>query len=137
MSCKERLAILLKPYLDAKDIGKLCDCSKSKAYDLMKVIKAKYPDKLCFSGVQVRTKDFLDVFDLKLEDYIRNAELESKYLNTVEVQSWKGFITYYFPLTEISIISINVQLMLVKRFIVDMSVEKDFITTRFWRQNYD
>ena len=89
MSCKERLAILLKPYLDAKDIGKLCDCSKSKAYDLMKVVKAKYPDKLCFSGVQVRTKDFLHVFDLKLEDYIRDAELESKYLDKVEVNSWK------------------------------------------------
>lgn len=80
MSCKERLEIVLKPYLKTKDIMSLFDCGKNIACDVIKIIKNKFPQRLSIYGCEVRTCDFLEVYDLKLEDFIRSAELEEKFL---------------------------------------------------------
>lgn len=80
MTCKERLEIVLKPYLTAKDIARLFDCSSTKSQNILKVVKEQFPKRNCIFGCQVKTEDFLNVYELRLEDFIKNAELESKYL---------------------------------------------------------
>lgn len=84
MSNKERLQIVLKPYLTAKDIALLCECSQTKAYNLMTVVRSKYPNKICIFGKQIKTADFLSTYELSLDDFIKSAELEEKYLKGAE-----------------------------------------------------
>lgn len=81
MTSKERLNIVLKPYLKATDIMKLFDCGKNLAGDVIKVVKNKYPDRLSIYGCEVRTCDLLETYQLKLEDFIQSAELEERFLN--------------------------------------------------------
>lgn len=88
MSNKEKLSIVLKPYLKAKDIMQLLECGRNTALDVIKVVKQKFPDRLCIYGCEIRTCDFFAVYELKLEDFIRSAELESTYLNKSEVRAW-------------------------------------------------
>ena len=77
----ERLKTLLQPFLNCKDIQKINNCSQSQAYNIIKVVRAKYPDRLTSFKSQIRTDDYLDTYDLKLQDFIRNAEIEKKLFN--------------------------------------------------------
>lgn len=82
MSSCEILQILLKPFLDCKDLQKINSCSQSQAYNIIRVVRAKYPNRLTSFKSQIRTDDYLDTYSLNLQDFIRNAEIEKKLLST-------------------------------------------------------
>lgn len=80
MSAKESLRIINKPFLTAKDIAYLNECSRTKAYDIIEVVRAAFPNRIVPFGSQIRTVDYLATYDLNKEDYVQAAELEREYL---------------------------------------------------------
>ncbi len=80
MTAKENLRIINKIYLTAKDVAYLNECSRTKAYDIIEVVRAAFPNRVVPFGSQIRTVDYLATFDLNKEDYVQAAELEREYL---------------------------------------------------------